>query len=147
MEKNIMENSVERILNGLNPDNPESLQQVATDLMAFLKENRSVIITEEEAHQIGVFMHSHMFTHEDRCQIWGALQCNCKNLFAVHPYVEKLLVAGANGESTSGLTCMTLAEMKEMCRKETERKLQEEKKGEAEKRARKEERARKSAKK
>jgi hypothetical protein len=56
-------------------------------------------LTPEQAKQVGEYMHD--CPAEPRMVTWQYLQGARKNLFAVHPHVEELMVRTATGEDTS----------------------------------------------
>jgi len=66
-------------------------------------------INKNEACELSRFMHD--CPPEPRMSAWAILQQNVNNLFAVHPFIEDLMVASASGISTSHLVPMTVAEM------------------------------------
>lgn len=59
------------------------------------------ILDKKQAQNFAAFMHD--CPPEPCMAAWALLQKNTKNLFAVHPYIEKLMVARASGQSIDGL--------------------------------------------
>jgi len=66
------------------------------------------IFTDKQARQYAEFMHD--CPPEARMTAWASLQSNAKNLFAVHPFIEKLMVHTAGGRDTSNLNVSKTAE-------------------------------------
>ena len=66
----------------------------------WLKQEKNILTT-LQAKNFAHFMHD--CPPEPCMAAWALLQKNTKNLFAVHPYIEKLMVARASGQSTDGL--------------------------------------------
>jgi len=66
----------------------------------WLKQEKNVL-TVKQAKNFAHFMHD--CPPEPCMAAWALLQKNTKNLFAVHPYIEKLMVARASGQSTDSL--------------------------------------------
>lgn len=67
----------------------------------WLKEEKNIFTT-NQAKEFARFMHD--CPPEPCLAAWARLQKNTKNLFKVHPFIEKLMVARASGQSTEGLT-------------------------------------------
>jgi len=65
------------------------------------------IFADKQARQYGEFMHD--CPPEARMTAWALLQSNPNNLFAVHPYIEKLMVHTAGGRDTSNLSVTAAA--------------------------------------
>lgn len=79
--------------------NEQYIEAVAK-LGDWLKTEKNVLST-RQAQNFAAFMHD--CPPEPCMSAWALLQKNTKNLFAVHPYIEKLMVARASGQPIDGL--------------------------------------------
>jgi hypothetical protein len=79
----------------------EQYVEATAKLGDWLKKKEN-ILTDVQAREYSKFMHD--CPPEPRMSAWALLQKNPDNLFAVHPYIEKLMVATASGGDTSKLT-------------------------------------------
>lgn len=79
--------------------NEQYIEAVAK-LADWLKVEKNVF-DKKQAKNYAAFMHD--CPPEPCLSAWAALQKNTKNLFAVRPYIEKLMVARASGQSIDGL--------------------------------------------
>lgn len=79
----------------------EQYVEATAKLGDWLKDVKNVL-TKDQAKQYAKFMHD--CPPEPRMSAWALLQKNPDNLFAVHPFIEKLMVATASGADTSKLT-------------------------------------------
>lgn len=79
----------------------EQYVEATAKLGDHLKEPKNKL-TSDQAKQYAEFMHD--CPPEPRMTAWAQLQKNPDNLFAVHPFIEKLMVATASGSDTSKLS-------------------------------------------
>lgn len=93
--------SMKRLAKGQKGISNEQYVEATAKLGDWLK-NKDNVLTDPQARQYAAFMHD--CPPEPRMSAWALLQRNPDNLFAVHPYIEKLMVATASGADTSKLT-------------------------------------------
>lgn len=93
--------SKKKLSKGTKGISNEQYVEATAKLGDWLKEPKNVL-TDSQARQYAMFMHD--CPPEPRMSAWALLQKNPDNLFAVHPYIEKLMVATASGADTSKLT-------------------------------------------
>lgn len=93
--------SKKRLSQGQKGITNEQYVEATAKLGDWLK-NKNNVLTDSQARQYAAFMHD--CPPEPRMSAWALLQKNPDNLFAVHPYIEKLMVATASGADTSKLT-------------------------------------------
>jgi len=105
----ILENwpkSKKRLAKGQKSITNEQFVEATAKLSDWLKDKVNVL-TDSQARQYASFMHD--CPPEPRMSAWALLQKNADNLFAVHPYIEKLMVATASGADTSKMTVKSTA--------------------------------------
>jgi len=73
--------------------------------------NGSLILDEQKAYQIGVYMHK--CSVKLRFKIWVALQYNLDNLRMIHPFIIDLMIATANERIASNMAPVTIEEARE----------------------------------
>jgi len=89
-----------RLSKGQKSITNEQYVEATAKLGDYLKEPKNVL-TKEQARQYGLFMTD--CPPEARMTAFAQLQKNPNNLFTVHPFIEKLMVATASGSDTSKL--------------------------------------------
>ena len=92
--------SKKRLSKGQKGISNEQYVEATAKLSDWLKDKEHVL-TDSQARQYSAFMHD--CPPEPRMSAWALLQKNADNLFAVHPYIEQLMVATASGQDTSKL--------------------------------------------
>jgi len=92
--------SKKRLSKGQKGITNEQYVEACAKLGDWLKDKENSL-TDPQARQYADFMHD--CPPEPRMSAWALLQKNPDNLFAVHPYIEKLMVATASGGDTSKL--------------------------------------------
>lgn len=96
-----------KLMKGANHISNEQYIEAVAKLGDWFKVKEN-IVTDKQARQFAKFMHD--CPSEPRMSAWSKLQSNTKNLFTVHPYIEKLMVATASGHDTSKMTVPDSAE-------------------------------------
>ncbi len=88
-----------RLSKGQKAVSNEQYVELTHKLGDWLKEHS---LEDSQAREFSKFMHD--CPPEPRMAAWALLQKRKDNLFAVHPYIEKLMVATASGEDTTKLS-------------------------------------------
>jgi len=92
--------SKRKLAKGMGRISNEQYIEAVAKLGDWLKAEKNVL-TNVQAQNFAAFMHD--CPPEPCMAAWALLQKNTQNLFAVHPYIEKLMVARASGQSIEGL--------------------------------------------
>lgn len=69
------------------------------------------LLTKKEAYLVAVFAHECPIDQIVLEVIWSRFQLNMKNLFSLHPFVEKLVISTAAGKRDTTLVLPTVEEL------------------------------------